>query len=81
MPPEAVRSGLPFLAILLGIISPTLPQSGREFDLVIKGGKVFDGTGDPWFAADLGIKNGRIASIGALDGFYISHERSEGKDP
>ncbi|MDK2870609.1 MAG: N-acyl-D-amino-acid deacylase [Pyrococcus sp.] len=37
------------------------------FDLVIKDGKVVDGTGNPWFRADIGIKDGKIAKIGKID--------------
>jgi N-acyl-D-amino-acid deacylase len=28
------------------------------FDIVIHGGRVIDGTGNPWFYADVGLKNG-----------------------
>ncbi|MCC7010325.1 MAG: D-aminoacylase [Acidobacteria bacterium] len=38
------------------------------FDLVIRGGRVVDGTGNPWFAADVGIRDGRIAAVGNLAG-------------
>ena len=37
------------------------------FDRIIKGGIVFDGTRAPRYKADLGIRDGRIASIGKLD--------------
>ena len=37
------------------------------FDLVIANGRIIDGTGSPWYAADIGIKAGRIVAIGRLD--------------
>ena len=37
-----------------------------EFDIVIHGGRLIDGSGNPWFYGDVGIKNGRIASIGRI---------------
>ncbi len=36
------------------------------FDLIIAGGHVIDGTGSPWYTADVGIRHGRIAAIGEL---------------
>ena len=38
-----------------------------SFDLIIEHGHVIDGTGAPWYAADVGIRAGRIAAIGRLD--------------
>ena len=38
------------------------------YDIVISGGHVIDGTGNPWFLADVGIREGRIAAIGNLCG-------------
>ncbi|MFC7394535.1 N-acyl-D-amino-acid deacylase family protein [Scopulibacillus cellulosilyticus] len=37
------------------------------YDLVIKNGKVVDGTGNPWFNADVGIKDNKIVRIGKID--------------
>jgi N-acyl-D-amino-acid deacylase len=38
-----------------------------SFDLVLANGRVVDGTGLPWFAADVGITGDRIAAVGRLD--------------
>src|SRR3954466_1645808 len=38
------------------------------YDLLIRNGRVIDGTGSPAFKADVGIRNGRIAAIGKLSG-------------
>jgi len=36
------------------------------YDVVIANGKVINGTGNPWFKADVAVKDGRIAKIGKL---------------
>lgn len=36
------------------------------FDLVITNGHIVDGTGSPWYSGDVGIREGRIATIGNL---------------
>ena len=38
-----------------------------SYDILIANGKVLDGTGNPWFSADIGIQDGRIAALGSLD--------------
>ena len=57
--------------------SPTFPTpspnprpqgSAAPYDLVIVNGHVIDGTGSPWYAADVAIRDGRIAAIGRLAG-------------
>ncbi len=40
--------------------------SRAPFDLVITHGRIIDGTGAPARAADIGIRNGRIAEVGQL---------------
>ncbi|MDE1172226.1 MAG: amidohydrolase family protein [Parvibaculaceae bacterium] len=40
----------------------------RDYDLIVRGGQVADGTGAPLFEADIGVKDGRIAGIGAIGG-------------
>jgi N-acyl-D-amino-acid deacylase len=37
-----------------------------ELDLLVKNGKVIDGTGNPWYKADIGVRDGKIQVIGKL---------------
>src|SRR2546421_7633986 len=39
---------------------------GMAFDVVIRGGRVLDGTGSPGRVADIGIRGGKIARVGRL---------------
>ena len=36
------------------------------FDMIIKNGWIVDGTGNPWFHADIGIEKGKIIEVGKL---------------
>jgi N-acyl-D-aspartate/D-glutamate deacylase len=37
------------------------------YDLIVKGGRIYDGSGMPSFTGDLAISNGRIAAIGRIN--------------
>jgi urease alpha subunit len=37
-----------------------------HLDVAIRGGQIVDGTGAPWYRADIGIRDGKIVTIGRL---------------
>jgi len=39
----------------------------QNYDLIIRNGRIIDGTGSPWYGADVAIRDGHIAAIGHLD--------------
>jgi dihydroorotase/N-acyl-D-amino-acid deacylase len=54
-----------FIAIAFLVSGPTGAPASR-FDLIFAGGRVVDGTGAPWFRADVGITGDRLAAVGDL---------------
>jgi N-acyl-D-amino-acid deacylase len=47
-------------------------ENESTFDVIIRNGHILDGSGNPWYAADIGIKGDRIAAIGKLDGAHAT---------
>jgi N-acyl-D-amino-acid deacylase len=43
-------------------------QAAPDFDILIRNARIMDGTGNPWFGADVGIRGADIAALGKLDG-------------
>jgi len=39
-----------------------------SYDIVIRGGRVLDGAGNPWIAADVAIRDGRFVTVGHVEG-------------
>jgi len=54
--------------VLLLLSDRSQPAAQAPYDLVISGGSILDGDGTPAVSADIGIRVGRIASIGNLSG-------------
>jgi dihydroorotase/N-acyl-D-amino-acid deacylase len=55
--------------LLFAILITNCPGiSAQTYDVIIRGGHVIDGAGNPWIRADVGILAGRIVRIGRLDG-------------
>ena len=59
---------LALVLILCASAPASLLAQSRSFDLLILNGRIIDGTGSPWYSGDVGIRDGRIAAIGRLQG-------------
>ena len=52
--------------LLFGVVPLDSQEQTGSFDIVITNGRIIDGTGSPWYSGDIGIRNGKIASVGNL---------------
>jgi N-acyl-D-amino-acid deacylase len=55
-----------FLLCASALSVATVQSPEAPFDLIIANGHVVDGTGSPWYSADVGVRDGHIAAIGKL---------------
>lgn len=59
------------LLIALGLSLVAVPvgaQPGKlDYDVIIANARIVDGSGNPWYRGDIGIRGQRIATIGKLD--------------
>ena len=57
---------LALAVLVVGYFVVKAQSSQPAYDLVITNARVVDGTGNPWFRADVAIQNGRIVRIGKV---------------
>ena len=50
------------------LLAPMAAAKDAAYDIVIRGGRLLDGAGNPWVRADLAVKDGRIVKIGKITG-------------
>ncbi len=54
--------------------APTASAAPNSYDIIIRNGHILDGTGNPWYAADVAIQGDRIAAIGDLHDAHAKRE-------
>jgi N-acyl-D-amino-acid deacylase len=60
-----MKSSHPLLFGLLLLVSRSALQA-QTFDLILRHGRIVDGTGNPAYFADIALKDGKIAAIGKI---------------
>ena len=54
------------ICVYAAVVTSAASAQPDSYDLLIRNGRIVDGTGAPWYRADIGIRQGRIAAIGRL---------------
>ncbi len=73
-PPPARAAATYLLALLVALAWPATagaqspPDTPPAYDVVIRGGRVLDGAGNPWIRADVAVRAGRIVRVGHVEG-------------
>ena len=65
MPTGIVAALLCAMSVL--VVCPLRASAVERFDIVIKSGRIVDGSGSPWYRGDVGIRDGKIVKIGRID--------------
>ncbi len=60
------RPWLVLAVIVTAFLASIAAQPSARYDLLILNARVLDGSGNPWFPADIAVQGGRIAVVGAL---------------
>jgi N-acyl-D-amino-acid deacylase len=63
--PRRRTASLAALLLIAAALTAARAQP-TDFDLIVTGGRIVDGTGAPWFRGDVGITGDRIAAVGDL---------------
>jgi N-acyl-D-amino-acid deacylase len=76
MRPVTTVCSLLFSALVLTALAPTSGSNAArpEYDIIIRNGRVIDGSGRPAYRADVAIKGDRIEAIGSLRGARAKRE-------
>jgi N-acyl-D-aspartate/D-glutamate deacylase len=68
MPSPAARRTALIVCIATLVLARPAAQPAADYDIVIRGGRVLDGMGNPWVLADVAIVDGRFAKVGRVTG-------------
>ena len=70
-----LKSGFPHILVLyLLFVTTTLIAEDAAYELVLRNGKIVDGTGNPWYLGDVAIRGDRIAAVGRVEAIPAQRE-------
>ena len=55
-----------FALILNCMPAPSAATQKGDYDLVLRGGKIVDGAGNPWYFGDIAVNGDKIAAVGKI---------------
>jgi dihydroorotase/N-acyl-D-amino-acid deacylase len=50
------------------LASASAPDATAQYDVLIRNGRIIDGSGNPWVSGDIAVRGDRIVAIGKLEG-------------
>ncbi len=56
------------LWLLVGSLALPSFVAAQALDLVVRNGRIVDGSGNPWYKGDVGVRGGMIVEVGNLAG-------------
>src|SRR5689334_20281591 len=57
---------LRFAVAVALVLCSSVGFAQEQFDVLIRGGKIVDGSGAPWYYGDVGIRRGKVAKLGRI---------------
>src|SRR5215210_7773170 len=54
--------------LLASHLPSTVAGQTQQLDLIVRNGRIIDGTGSPWYSGDVAVRDGRIVAVGSLMG-------------
>ena len=52
--------------LLAAVLTPPLAAQTEAYDIIIRNGRIVDGSGNPWFYGDVAIRGDRIVKVGRV---------------